>query len=102
MQAAPASRKRSASIRNSATSAPTLKARLSASSGDAYACCVDGGLNGYQKKKYVCKLIYIHLLGWPVDFPIEAINLLSSNKYSEKQIVRTWFLENVPLTLRIS
>jgi len=47
----------------------------------------DGNLNGYQKKKYVCKLLYIYILGWDVDFGhMEALNLISSSKYSEKQI----------------
>lgn len=47
----------------------------------------DGGLNGYSKKKYVCKLLYIYILGWNVDFGhLEAVNLISANKYSEKQI----------------
>ena len=46
-----------------------------------------GGLNSYHKKKYVCKLLFIFLLGHDVDFGhIEAVNLLSSNKYTEKQI----------------
>jgi len=45
-------------------------------------------LNGYKKKKYVCKLLYIYTLGYEVDFGyIEAINLLKSNKFSEKQTV---------------
>ncbi|KAI1330683.1 adaptin N terminal region-domain-containing protein [Xylariaceae sp. FL0255] len=47
----------------------------------------DGNLNGYNKKKYVCKLLYIYILGWNVDFGhLEAVNLISANKYSEKQI----------------
>ncbi|CAN9247068.1 unnamed protein product [Alternaria alternata] len=47
----------------------------------------DAGLNGYQKKKYVCKLLYIYILGWNVDFGhLEAVNLISATKYSEKQI----------------
>ncbi|KAJ3325522.1 hypothetical protein HDU76_013151 [Blyttiomyces sp. JEL0837] len=47
----------------------------------------DLSLNGYQKKKYVAKLIYMYILGWEVDFGhMEAVNLLSSTKYSEKQI----------------
>jgi AP-2 complex subunit alpha len=47
----------------------------------------DGNLNGYSKKKYVCKLLYIYILGWNVDFGhLEAVNLVSSTKYSEKQI----------------
>lgn len=47
----------------------------------------DGNLNGYHKKKYVCKLLYIYILGWNVDFGhLEAVNLISATKYSEKQI----------------
>lgn len=47
----------------------------------------DGNLNGYHKKKYVCKLLYIYILGWNVDFGhLEAVNLISASKYSEKQI----------------
>ncbi|KJZ75085.1 hypothetical protein HIM_05571 [Hirsutella minnesotensis 3608] len=47
----------------------------------------DGNLSGYHKKKYVCKLLYIYILGWDVDFGhLEAVNLISANKYSEKQI----------------
>lgn len=44
-------------------------------------------LSGYDRKKYVCKLLYIYILGWNVDFGhLEAVNLISANKYSEKQI----------------
>ncbi|RYP70936.1 hypothetical protein DL769_004807 [Monosporascus sp. CRB-8-3] len=47
----------------------------------------DGNLSGYHKKKYVCKLLYIYILGWNVDFGhLEAVNLISASKYSEKQI----------------
>ncbi|KAJ5807024.1 hypothetical protein N7474_010616 [Penicillium riverlandense] len=46
-----------------------------------------GHLNGYQKKKYVCKLLYVYIQGYDVDFGhLEAVNLISSTKYSEKQI----------------
>ncbi|KAI7375161.1 Adaptor protein complex AP-2 alpha subunit, partial [Hortaea werneckii] len=46
-----------------------------------------GNLTGYDKKKYVCKLLYIYILGWNVDFGhLEAVNLISATKYSEKQI----------------
>ncbi|KAB8067593.1 adaptin N terminal region-domain-containing protein [Aspergillus leporis] len=46
-----------------------------------------GSLNGYQKKKYVCKLLYVYIQGYDVDFGhLEAVNLISSAKYSEKQI----------------
>ncbi|KAK4042037.1 adaptin N terminal region-domain-containing protein [Parachaetomium inaequale] len=41
-------------------------------------------IRGYHKKKY---LLYIYILGWNVDFGhLEAVNLISANKYSEKQI----------------
>lgn len=44
-------------------------------------------LDGYQKKKYVCKLLYIYIQGYDVDFGhLEAVNLISATKYSEKQI----------------
>lgn len=50
---------------------------------------IEGNLNGYQKKKYVCKLLYMYILGWDIDFGhLEAVNLISSQVYSEKQIVR--------------
>ena len=53
-----------------------------------YSFLGDKTLDGYQKKKYVCKLLFIFLLGHDIDFGhIEAVNLLSSNKYTEKQIV---------------
>ncbi|KAF8516148.1 adaptin N terminal region-domain-containing protein [Hysterangium stoloniferum] len=47
----------------------------------------DGNLDGYQKKKYVSKIIFTYILGYKVDVGhMEAVNLISSNKYSEKQI----------------
>lgn len=56
----------------------------------------DKTLDGYQKKKYVCKLLFIFLLGHDIDFGhMEAVNLLSSNKYSEKQIVRYLLLRSI-------
>ncbi len=43
---------------------------------------------GYDKKKYVAKIVYIFMLGYDVDFGyMEAVNLLSSNKFQEKAIV---------------
>jgi hypothetical protein len=66
----------------------------------------DGNLDGYQKKKYACllqqqsvltitfpryvaKIIFTYILGYKVDVGhMEAVNLISSAKYSEKQIVR--------------
>ena len=50
----------------------------------------DKSLDGYSKKKYICKLLFIFLLGHDVDFGhMEAVNLTTSNRYTEKQIV--WF-----------
>jgi AP-2 complex subunit alpha len=47
----------------------------------------DGKLDGYSRKKYVCKLLYIYIYGFDVDFGhLEAVNLISATKYSEKQI----------------
>jgi len=47
----------------------------------------EGKLNSYDKKKYVCKLLYIYILGWDLDFGhLEAVNLISASKFSEKQI----------------
>ncbi|KAI0068192.1 Adaptor protein complex AP-2 alpha subunit [Artomyces pyxidatus] len=47
----------------------------------------DGNLDGYQKKKYVAKVLYTYILGYKVDVGhMEAVNLISSYKYSEKQI----------------
>jgi AP-2 complex subunit alpha len=45
-------------------------------------------MEGYDRKKYVCKLIYVYLLGENIDFGyMEAVALLSSPKYQEKLIV---------------
>ncbi|KAJ2832856.1 hypothetical protein FBU31_002007, partial [Coemansia sp. 'formosensis'] len=47
----------------------------------------EAGLNGYNRKKYVCKLVYMALLGYEVSFGHrEAVDLVNSTKYSEKQI----------------
>ena len=47
------------------------------------------GIDGQSKRKYISKLIFIFLLGHDVDFgQLEAVNLLSSFKLSEKQAVR--------------
>ena len=48
-------------------------------------------LDGYNKKKYVYKLLYVHLLGYDVEFGhMEAVNLITSPIYSEKSVVRTY------------
>jgi AP-2 complex subunit alpha len=44
-------------------------------------------MDGYNKKKYVAKLLYMYMIGWEIDFGhFEAISLITSTKYSEKQI----------------
>eukprot|EP00618_Florenciella_parvula_P014348 CAMPEP_0119485352 /NCGR_PEP_ID=MMETSP1344-20130328/12087_1 /TAXON_ID=236787 /ORGANISM="Florenciella parvula, Strain CCMP2471" /LENGTH=231 /DNA_ID=CAMNT_0007520017 /DNA_START=61 /DNA_END=753 /DNA_ORIENTATION=+ len=44
-------------------------------------------LNSYHRKKYVWKLVYIFVLGYEVDFGhTEAISLMSSSKFSEKNV----------------
>lgn len=40
-------------------------------------------------RRYISKIIFTAILGYPVDIGhMEAVNLISSQKYSEKQIVR--------------
>lgn len=49
----------------------------------------NSSLNGYQRKKYICKLIYIHLLGYAdeIDFGLrESFDLLDSLNYTEKHL----------------
>ena len=44
-------------------------------------------LSSYQRKKYVWKLVYIHVLGYDVDFGhSEVLVLVKSPKYSEKLV----------------
>jgi len=44
-------------------------------------------LSSYQRKKYVWKLVYIHVLGYEVDFGhSEVLMLVKSSKFSEKQV----------------
>jgi hypothetical protein len=39
-------------------------------------------------RRYVAKVLYTYILGYKVDVGhMEAVNLISSHKYSEKQIV---------------
>lgn len=43
--------------------------------------------SGYQTKKYIAKLLYMSILGYNVDFGLqEAMRLLESPKFSEKQM----------------
>eukprot|EP00873_Tetraselmis_striata_P008662 jgi/Tetstr1/428926/TSEL_018902.t1 len=47
----------------------------------------DKSLTEYEKKKYVWKLLYIHMLGYDVEFGhVQAIDLISAQKYTEKQV----------------
>jgi len=47
----------------------------------------DKTLTDYDKKKYVWKLLYIHMLGYDVEFGhVQAIDLISAPKYTEKQV----------------
>jgi AP-2 complex subunit alpha len=42
-------------------------------------------LSGYQRKKYIWKLLYMYILGYEIDFAhFEAANLINSPKFSEK------------------
>jgi AP-2 complex subunit alpha len=44
-------------------------------------------LDGYSRKKYVAKILYTYMLGYEIEFGhVEAVNLISSTKYSEKNI----------------
>lgn len=46
-------------------------------------------MDGYQRKKCVAKILYMYVLGYEPDFGYaEALRLLSSRKFSEKQMVR--------------
>lgn len=47
----------------------------------------EGNLDGRQRKKYLSKLVFSYILGYKIEFGhVEAIKLISSSKYSEKQI----------------
>lgn len=47
----------------------------------------EGNLDGRSKKKYLSKIVFTYILGYPVSIGhMEAVNLISSTKYSEKQI----------------
>lgn len=44
-------------------------------------------LDGYQRRKYLAKIIFTYILGYNVDIGhMEAVNLIASQKYTEKQI----------------
>ena len=47
----------------------------------------DASMSGYNRKKYVWKILYMYMLGYEVDFGhMEAVALISSAKYSEKSV----------------
>eukprot|EP00798_Chlamydomonas_sp_ICE-L_P015244 gene15244-21326_t len=47
----------------------------------------DKGLNGYDRRKYVWKLLYIHMLGYDIDFGHkQACDLIPMPKYKDKQV----------------
>lgn len=47
----------------------------------------EGNLDGYQRKKYLSKIVFTYILGYQVDVGhMEAVGLIASSKYSEKQI----------------
>jgi AP-2 complex subunit alpha len=51
----------------------------------------DTNMNGYNRKKYVWKILYMYMLGYEVDFGhMEAVNLISSQRYSEKSVGYAW------------
>ena len=44
-----------------------------------------GVVTGYEKKKCIWKLLYIHILGYKIDFGLNySCDLITSIKYSEK------------------
>jgi hypothetical protein len=60
-------------------------------------------LDGYNRKKYVSKLLYMYLLGYEPDFGyMEAVRLLSGKRFTEKQIVRRRSLGRPPSRLSLA
>jgi AP-2 complex subunit alpha len=51
----------------------------------------DTNMNGYNRKKYVWKILYMYMLGYEVDFGhMAAVELISSQRYSEKSVGYAW------------
>jgi len=67
-----------------------IRKKFTGGSGGGTKLNADGSnpsLSSYQRKKYVWKLVYIHVLGYEVDFGHpEVLALVRSSKYSEKQV----------------
>eukprot|EP00920_Eleutheroschizon_duboscqi_P016538 GHVT01039200.1.p1 GENE.GHVT01039200.1~~GHVT01039200.1.p1 ORF type:complete len:454 (+),score=129.09 GHVT01039200.1:1110-2471(+) len=62
-----------------------IRKKLAAGAGGGAAAVGRKRLSGYDRKKYVWKLVYCHMLGVQIDFGhMEIIHLISSEKYSEK------------------
>lgn len=48
----------------------------------------DKSIDGYGMKKYVWKLLYMYMLGYDIEVGhMEALKLITSNKFSEKNAV---------------
>lgn len=63
----------------------------------SYCICVCMGLVLIFTQRYVAKVIFTYILGYKVDVGhMEAVNLISSPKYSEKQIVRYFIIVGIP------
>ncbi len=58
-------------------------------------------MDGYDRKKYVAKLVYMFMLGYEIDFGhMEAVQLLSAaQKFTEKQIVSKLSLKKAFISL---
>jgi len=64
-----------------------IRKKFSSNSSSASATSSNPSLSSYQRKKYVWKLVYIHVLGYDVDFGHgEVIKLVRSTKFAEKQV----------------
>ena len=49
--------------------------------------CEGQGLRKCPPDRYIWKLLYIYMLGYDVEFGhMEAVSLISSTKYSDKQV----------------
>ncbi|OMP05958.1 hypothetical protein CCACVL1_01774 [Corchorus capsularis] len=68
--------------------AASIVETLTASSPSVATCDLSSpGLTPCQKKNYACKMLYIYMLGYDVDFGhTEAVSLISSTNYPEKQV----------------
>jgi AP-2 complex subunit alpha len=50
-------------------------------------------IQGYDRRKYVSKILYMFILGYEIDFGyMEAVALLSSSKFQEKLVVTSSFI----------